>query len=138
MHLLHVHLLRVPLNPLPRQAEDQGSLLPLFFPRLFLFYFLLTTSTPRTLNNPYQALRHIFWIIIVENKHGLGEESVFDFKYVPDYHVRTDKEDAGLSGVEQPGIERRNLKALIYAVGAVAIVTYGVSKAVSGIIGRFF
>jgi hypothetical protein len=88
--------------------------------------------------NTHQALRHIFWVIIVENKHGLGEESVFDFKYVPDYHIRTYKEDAGKSGIDQPGIERRNLKTLIYAVGAVAIVTYGVSKVVSGIVGRLF
>lgn len=74
-----------------------------------------------------QALRHIFWAIIVEGKYGLGEETVFDFKYVPDFHVTTEKGEA-LEGIRQPGIERRNLKALVYAVGVLGVLSWGACK----------
>jgi hypothetical protein len=52
--------------------------------------------------------------VIIEGKHGLGEESVFDFKYVPDFHISTEAGgQATHVGVKEPGIERRNLKALL-------------------------
>jgi hypothetical protein len=60
-----------------------------------------------------QALRKIFWAVIVDGKHGLGEESVFDFKYVPDFHVKTEAAGDAPIRVKEYGIERRNLKALL-------------------------
>ncbi len=94
-------------------------------------------SIPYLDRRKISALRRIFWAIIVENKHGLGEESVFDFKYVPDFHVTTGKEHAGEAGVgvSQPGIERRNLKALMYAVGGLVVVGYVGLRILSGIVG---
>lgn len=54
--------------------------------------------------------------MIVENKNGLGQESVFEFKYVPEFSTRTEKGESEETGVKQPGIERRNLKTLIIAM----------------------
>lgn len=85
-----------------------------------------------------QALRKIFWAVIVENKHGLGEETVFDFKYIPDYHLKTGAEELVQTGVRQPGVERRNLKTLLVALGAVGVVTYGSIWVVSGMYRRVF
>ncbi|KAL9106476.1 MAG: hypothetical protein Q9227_008507 [Pyrenula ochraceoflavens] len=69
------------------------------------------------------ALRRIFWFVIVEGRHGLGEESVFDFKYVPDYHVKTDPADPNESGLKEHGVERRNLKALLVGITVLGTVT---------------
>lgn len=65
------------------------------------------------------ALRRLFWLVIVEGKTGLGEESTFNFKYVPDFHKMTEKEDSDKTGIRHRGIERRNLKAL--AVGCAVL-----------------
>lgn len=59
-----------------------------------------------------QALRRVFWQVIVNNKSGLGEETTFDFKYIPDLSKKTQMEDASETGVKKAGIERRNLQAL--------------------------
>ena len=45
-------------------------------------------------------------------KSGLGEETTFDFKYIPDLSKKTQMEDALEPGMKNAGIERRNLQAL--------------------------
>jgi hypothetical protein len=96
-------------------------------------------SVPYLDRRKIRALRGIFWNMIVENKkYGLGEESVFDFKYVPDFHVMTVKEGGEVGALEGPGVERRNLKALIYAVVVMAGVGWvgvKVASKVFGVIG---
>ncbi|MCJ1413306.1 hypothetical protein MMC19_007411 [Ptychographa xylographoides] len=59
------------------------------------------------------ALRKIFWTVIVDGKYGLREETNFDFKYIPDLHKTTHHEEPDRSGLTRPGIERRNLQALL-------------------------
>jgi hypothetical protein len=71
-----------------------------------------------------QALRHVFWAVIVEGKHGLGEQTVFDFKYIPDYHVTTDRGSNEHVGLKGPGIERRNLTAFVIALACTGVATY--------------
>jgi hypothetical protein len=66
-------------------------------------------------------LRKFFWAIIVENKHGLGETSVFDFKYIPEFNTNTKMADSEGTGLKQPGIERRNLKALLTGLGVLTV-----------------
>ena len=66
----------------------------------------------------------------MEGKYGLGKESVFEFKYVPDFHVTTEKGEA-VEGIRQPGIERRNLKALACAVGVVGILSWGAIRVIT-------
>ena len=106
----------------------------IFFMSICYFY----RSIPALDRRKVQALRKIFWAVIVENKHGLGEETVFDFKYIPDYHVKTGAEELVHTGVRQPGVERRNLKTLIVALGAVGVVTYGGAWVVASVARRVF
>ncbi|CAD6593736.1 MAG: hypothetical protein ASARMPREDX12_007493 [Alectoria sarmentosa] len=58
------------------------------------------------------ALRRVFWQVIIKNESGLGEETTFDFKYIPDLSKKTQIEDVLETGVKKAGIEQRNLQAL--------------------------
>lgn len=62
--------------------------------------------------------------MIVQNKYGLGQESVFEFKYIPEFHTTTEMDEAEEVGVKQPGIERRNLKTLIIAIAIVLTLSW--------------
>ena len=72
----------------------------------------------------WQALRKIFWAVIIESKGGLGAETTFDFKYVPDLSKMTQMEDPEESGLRHPGVERRNLQAFILGCGLLAVCGY--------------
>lgn len=71
-------------------------------------------------------MRRIFYQIIVENKeHGLGEETVFDFKYIPNFGMMST--EAGryeASGLKERGVERRNLKTLVIASTVIGVASY--------------
>lgn len=88
-----------------------------------------------------QALRKIFYAVIVDNqKNGLGTETNFDFKYIPDFHTTTDLH-LGEEGLREPGIERRNLKTLVIASTVVGVVTWVGLKTTLGVLGsvmRYF
>ncbi|KAL8797194.1 MAG: hypothetical protein Q9195_000661 [Heterodermia aff. obscurata] len=71
-----------------------------------------------------KALRKIFWAVIIESKGGLGAETTFDFKYVPDFSKMTQMEDPEESGLKHPGVERRNLQAFIIGCGFLAVCGY--------------
>ncbi len=61
------------------------------------------------------------------NTHGLGAETNFDFKYIPDFHISTKREVVEETGLAEPGIERRNLRILIIATTILCITLwYGV------------
>lgn len=62
---------------------------------------------------------------------------MFDFKYIPDFHVKTDKEEASEVGVVQPGIERRNLKVLLLGIVSVGITAYSSVLIISSIARKF-
>ena len=64
-----------------------------------------------------QALRKIFWAVIIESKGGLGAETTFDFKYIPELSKRTQMEDLDDCGLKQSGVERRNLQ--VFGIGCV-------------------
>ena len=62
--------------------------------------------------------------MIIENKGGLGAETTFDFKYVPELSKTTQMEDPEESGLKHPGVERRNLQAFILGCSFLAICGY--------------
>ena len=72
----------------------------------------------------------------MENKNGLGEETTFDFKYIPDLSKITKMEDAEESGVRSPGIERRNLQALAIGCGLLSLAGYLGFKILGAVVGR--
>lgn len=59
----------------------------------------------------------------MDNKSGLGGETTFDFKYIPDLSRTTQKDDGPKIEPDQPGIEWRNLQALI--IGCTLFVFVG-------------
>jgi len=81
-----------------------------------------------------QALRKVFWAVIVDGKNGLREETTFDFKYIPDLHKTTQMEEGEKSGIRQSGIERRNLQTLVLGVGFFSIVAVVGFRVVSGLV----
>ena len=64
------------------------------------------------------------WAIIVESKVGLGQESMFEFKYIPDMSKMTGREDSAKTDVTNQGIERRNLKAFLCGCFILTMVSY--------------
>jgi len=104
----------------------------------FMSVCYLYRSIPWLDRRKVKALRHIFWTVIVEGKHGLGEETVFDFKYIPDYHITTDRGSDDKTGVKGPGIERRNLMTFITAVACTGVATYCGLWAARGILQKLF
>lgn len=90
----------------------------LFFMGLCYTYRAFPTLDRRKI----EALRKVFWRVIVESEYGLGKETAFEFKYVPELGKRTRREDATgkQSGIGYEGVERRNLQA--FAAGCVVVV----------------
>jgi len=106
----------------------------IFFMSLCYFY----RSVPYLDRKKITALRGIFWHIIIDGKYGLGQETVFDFKYVPDYHITTSRGDDRESGSKEHGVERRNLNALVIAMSCIGVATYCGLWAVSSMLKKLF
>lgn len=67
--------------------------------------------------------------MIVENKvHGLGAETNFDFKYIPDFSAGTAQGEMEQVGATESGVELRNLKTLIVASATICIASWYVVK----------
>jgi hypothetical protein len=61
----------------------------------------------------------------VEHKtYGLGAETDFDFKYIPDFHIHTKQEGFQEKNLSGHGVERRNLRALMIASTIVCIAAW--------------
>ncbi|KAK0316595.1 hypothetical protein LTR01_000344 [Friedmanniomyces endolithicus] len=84
-------------------------------------------------------LKKAFYTIIVHTSYGLkGEESTFDFKYVPEYSTITEMGECMEEKATHSDVERRNLKTFVIAVGVVAVGTWVGVKVVSGIVRRIW
>ncbi|KAL2395192.1 hypothetical protein ABEF93_001722 [Exophiala dermatitidis] len=102
----------------------------------FMSMCYLYRSIPALDRRKVAALRNIFWGLIVEGKYGLGEKTVFDFKYVPDYNVLTARGGDEQAKAKVVGIERRNLNTLLVATGFLVAAGYVGLKMTSAILGR--
>jgi len=73
----------------------------------------------------------------VENKeHGLGEETVFDFKYIPNLGLTsTEVGKYEASGSKERGIERRNLRTLVIASAVIGVASYFWMRTTWGLVG---
>lgn len=71
-------------------------------------------------------LRKAYWVMIVEHNTGLeGKQTVFDFKYVPEFSTLTEMDDSSENAEHHGRIEMRNLKYLV--IGSAAIIAGVVS-----------
>lgn len=105
----------------------------------FMSICYLYRSIPALDRRKVAALRHVFWAVIVEGKFGLGQETVFDFKYIPDFNVVTAKDeddDGEHSAHKESGIERRNLNTLLIATGCLVAIGYVGVKVTSALVSR--
>ncbi len=73
----------------------------------------------------------MFWSVIIESNDGLGEETTFDFKYIPTLSKQTQMEKSSETSVRQSGIERRNLHAFVIGCGLLCCGAYLIWTAVS-------
>lgn len=115
-------------------ADDLGIGKPnLFYTALVVgqcMFFMLTSYTYRSIDyldkKKIQALRNLFWkVIISKEKGGLGEETNFDFKYIPNFDTTTTELGAyEKSGLGEKGIERRNLLTLCVMGALLGIVSW--------------
>lgn len=78
----------------------------------------------------------MFWQVIIKNKGGLGKETTFDFKYIPNFLNKTQMEDALEPGVKNAGTERRNLHALGIGCILFALIGFFGWKIVTAVIYR--
>ncbi|KAI9789008.1 MAG: hypothetical protein M1835_001958 [Candelina submexicana] len=106
----------------------------LFFMGLCYFY----RSIPYLDRRKIAALRRVFYALIVEHKHGLGEETYFELKYIPDFGQTTEMDEPEEVGLKQAGIERRNLRTLVVAVGFMAVATWCGIKILTSIPRKIF
>lgn len=103
----------------------------LFFMSICYGYRLLPDSFDR---QKVTTLKRVFYAIVVESKYGLaGNETHFEFKYVPEFSTITEMDDGKEGRQKMRGVERRNLQTL-----CIAMVFFGVTgwcgyKAVSGL-----
>ncbi|KAF4551987.1 Hypothetical protein D9617_11g008340 [Elsinoe fawcettii] len=82
---------------------------------LFFAFFCYTYRSVESWDRKkIELLRKVFWQIVVESKFSLqGKQTVFDFKYVPEYETVTEMGEQTATGDRQLSVERRNLKAVI-------------------------
>ncbi|KIW16392.1 hypothetical protein PV08_06444 [Exophiala spinifera] len=95
-------------------------------------------SIPALDRRKVNALRNVFWTMIVEGKFGLGQETVFDFKYIPDYNVLTAKGGDEEVKARDASVERKYRNTLLVAVGCVALAGYVGFRITSTVFARLF
>ncbi|KAK5045980.1 hypothetical protein LTR84_008766 [Exophiala bonariae] len=104
----------------------------------FMSVCYLYRSIPSLDKRKVSALRNVFWALIVEGKYGLGQETVFDFKYIPDFNVITARGGDEQAKMMEAGVERRSLNTLLIATGCLLFTGYVGLKVTAGILGRIF
>jgi len=120
-------------------------------PRVSLYYWALMAGqclffmTLCYATRPFQwidrrrikRLKRIFWKVIVEAKWGLaGTETVFDFKYVPEYETVTDMGKPGEIKLRSPSVEMRNLRTLVGFGVVTAVGAWGALRVASAILEK--
>lgn len=73
--------------------------------------------------------------MIVEDKHGLGQESVFEFKHIPSLS-KTTKAEQGSGGQTKSGeVEKRNFRSFVLGCVFMCIAFWVAIKILSRISG---
>ncbi|KAK4547891.1 hypothetical protein LTR36_010610 [Oleoguttula mirabilis] len=107
---------------------------------LFFCFFCYTyRSVPSWDAKKIATLKRVFYNIIVHTKYGLkGEETTFDFKYVPEYSTITEMGECQEEKATSSYVERRNLKTVVIAAGVMSVGAFVAFKVASGIVRSIF
>lgn len=66
----------------------------------------------------------------------MGEETIFDFKYIPNLNsTNTEAGKYESSGLKERGVERRNLRTLVIASAVVGMASYFWMRTTWGLVG---
>lgn len=92
----------------------------------FMTVCYINRSIPTMDRRKVRNLKKIFWQVIVESKFGLsGEQTVFDFKYVPQFDTITYRgEYEELKHAQTSDVESRNLKAFVLGTTFLGVISY--------------
>jgi hypothetical protein len=100
----------------------------------FCFFCYLYRSIPSLDRKKVAMLKKVFYDVIVHSKYGLrGEETKFDFKYVPEYSTITEMGECMEEKSDYSAVERRNFRSFCIAVVCVGAGTWIGFKVVSGL-----
>jgi hypothetical protein len=102
---------------------------------LFFCFFIYTyRSIPALDRKKVAMLKRVFYDIVVKSKYGLkGEETTFDFKYVPEYSTITAMGECEEEKASYSAVETRNFRTFCVAVGCVAVGSWVGFKVVVGL-----
>ena len=103
---------------------------------LFFCFFCYTyRAVPSLDRKKIETLKTVFYNIIVHSKYGLkGEETRFDFKYVPEYSTITELGECEEEKATHSYVESRNRNTFLVAITVMGFGTWVVYRAASGIL----
>lgn len=100
----------------------------------FIFFCYTYRAIPWLDRRNIARVKKIFYAVIVDAKWGLaGTETLFDFKYVPEYETVTDMGKISEIKLSNSGVESRDLKALGVFLGVVGLGTWAAVKAAGAV-----
>lgn len=93
---------------------------------LFFCFFCYTyRSVPSWDRKKIEMLKKVFYDIIVHSKYGLrGEETRFEFKYVPEYVTITEMGECEEEKATHSYVESRNRNTFLVAIGVIGVGTW--------------
>jgi len=103
---------------------------------LFFSFFCYTyRAVPSWDRKKIEMLKGLFYQIIVHSKYGLkGEETKFDFKYVPEYETITQMGECEEDKNMTSGVESRNRNTFLIGVAVFGIGTWITFKIAGGVL----
>ena len=103
---------------------------------LFFCFFCYTyRSVPSWDRKKIEMLKVVFYKIIVHSKYGLkGDETTFDFKYVPEYSTITEMGECEEEKADHSYVESRNRNTFIVGVTVIGVGTWVAYRVLSGIV----
>ncbi|KAF2190635.1 hypothetical protein K469DRAFT_560160 [Zopfia rhizophila CBS 207.26] len=85
------------------------------------------------------SLKKIFYAVIVESKYGLaGTETLFDFKYIPEYETVTDMGTPSEIKLRNSSVEMRNLRTLGIFLSIVGMSAWASLKVASTVLSKIW
>lgn len=89
---------------------------------VFMTYDYINRSIPFLDRRRNETVKRIFWRMFVDGKLGLGEATVFEFKYVPALGMMTERDYGEEMRLGKESVEWRYLRWVVVAVLILALV----------------
>ena len=96
-----------------------------------IFFIIFTYSNraiPSWDRKKIDFMKRVYYAVIVDSKTGLGKETLFDFKYVPEFETVTELGKDGKVEDAHRVVDRRNLKYLVIGLTILTCTTWASVK----------